>query len=147
MAKKTTICILTILLVLSSVVCTFADTNNLMVTKEKSGIGILYQSISKLNFGLTFNGATANPVILVTPKAGVTIDRVVVDAKLMRVGNSNPVKTWNEIVYANVLGDFLWSDSHRVTSRGTYYVSATIKAYRGSSLLDTVVGESGTAVY
>jgi len=147
MDKKTTICILIILMVLSSAVCTFADTNNLMVIKEKGEIGILYQSISKVDFKLTINSATAKPVITVTPKAGVTIDRVVVDAKLMMVGNSTPVKTWNETVYANVLGDFLWVGSHKVTSRGTYYVSATIKAYRGSSLLDTVVGESGTAVH
>lgn len=34
MDKKTTICILIILMVLSSAVCTFADTNNLMVIKE-----------------------------------------------------------------------------------------------------------------
>jgi len=147
MAKKTIIFALTILIVLSSVVCTFADSNDLMVTKEKGDIGILYQSISKVDFKLSINAATAKPVVIVTPKAGVTIDRVVVDAKLMMVGNSTPVKAWNETVYANVLGEFAWADSHRVTSRGTYYVSATIKAYRGSSLLDTVVGESGTAVY
>lgn len=59
MDKKTTICILIILMVLSSAVCTFADTNNLMVIKEKGEIGILYQSISKVDFKLTINSATA----------------------------------------------------------------------------------------
>ena len=147
MVKKTTICILTILMVLSSAVCSFANTNNLMTTKENGDITIQYQSISRIDFNLTFNGATANPVIRAIPIKGVTVDRVVVDAKLMKAGNSTPVKTWNETVYANVLREFFWTDSHKVASQGTYYLSATIKAYRGSTLLDTITGESGTAVY
>ncbi len=147
MAKKTTVCILTILMVLSSVGYIFADTSSSVDAKNNGGITIQYESISRVRAELTFNGATANPVIRVTPIKGVTVDRVVVDAKLMRVGSSTPVKTWNETVYDNVIGEFVWTDSHRVISRGTYYLSATIKPYRGSTLLETITVESGTAVY
>lgn len=134
-------------MILSPMVCSFAATNNFMDRKESGDITIQYQSIAKVDYKLTFNGATANSRIDVVPKGGVVVDRIVADVKLMMIGNATPVKTWKEIVYTNAIGEFTWTGSHKVTSRGTYYFSTTIKSYRRSTLLETITGESGTAVY
>lgn len=143
MLKKIIICILTIVLAMSSTAFIFAAEENLVIESRNDGENLLrYVSIVKAEYNLTFTGSTAKARIYVTPKSGATVDHIVLNGKLMRVGSSTPVKTWEKTVYPDTLGDFIWSSTQKVTVSGTYYFSGEIKCYNGSNLLETISGES-----
>ncbi|MDD4591418.1 MAG: hypothetical protein PHG06_13485, partial [Parabacteroides sp.] len=84
MVKKTVVCILSVLMVFLLMGFTFGDTDNLKGAKENGNITIQYQSISKIETILSFNGAYATPFIRVAPIHNVEVDQVVLDVKLMK---------------------------------------------------------------
>ena len=147
MLRKIIACALALVLMSSASICVFA-TDERQLIAEQSAPGAKYTSISTMSLGINFKGSTATGKIIISTKKTAEIDRIVVSVKLMKVGSSTPVKSWgNSTLYKTSTDEFFWADSYNVTSRGTYYFSATIKTYRGNTLVETTTVESGRATY
>lgn len=96
---------------------------------------------------ISFDGNMANATIAITPKTSTSIDYVKVSAKLMKVGSSTPIKSWSQTVSASGSGNFIFSEEKSISASGKYYVKATVKCYKNSTVADTLNIESQQLQY
>ena len=111
-----------------------------IITPQFAGISTALVSIS-------FSGSKATATVYVTPKSSTSIDYMTVKASVMKSGSSTAVKSWSQTIQPTSNNTFYFSESTSVSSRGTYYVKATIKCYKNGSVIDTLNAESDTATY
>lgn len=134
-------------LIFAATVFAVADSGASVLESAGGGYTPYYQSVSRVDFKLAFSGATADASVVVKPKSGAAIDSVKISTKLMKTGSSTAVKTWSQTLYPDATGKFTFYESHKVSSRGTYYINATVKCYQGTTLLETIQGESLQVTY
>ena len=143
MLRRTVVVILAVALAVSTSVCAFAAAQ---AAVKPPDVTIQLISMTRITTGLSFSGSTAKATVVAEPKSGIAIDYVKFNVKLMKVGSSTPVKTWNETAYISQ-GKFIFSDSVSVSSSGTYYVEATTNSYYNNSLIEQIVTTSANVVF
>lgn len=92
-------------------------------------------------------GSYAYPNVTITPKSSTPPDKVEIDVDLMRTGSSKPIASWSQTLSKGEGGIYYFEEQKKLSLRGTYYLSSVVRCYRGGKLVDTITGDSGTAIY
>ena len=64
----------------------------------------------------------------------------------MKTGSSTPVKTWNDTLYMAGTS-FKFYETKKLSSKGSYYIDAKVKAYKDGKLIETDTYTSDTKKY
>ena len=104
--------------------------------------------ISIYNVSYTFNidGSTAKAKIRIMPKSNNEPDYIKVTVKLMKSGSSTPIKTWSDTLYIDKTS-FKFYETKKLSSKGSYYMDAKVKAYKDGKLIETESFTSDTESY
>lgn len=93
-------------------------------------------SIYNISYTFDISESTAEAKIRIIPKSNNEPDYIKVTAKLMKSSSSTPVKTWNEKLYIDG-SSFKFYGTKRLSSKGSYYLDAVVKAYKDGRLIET----------
>ena len=80
------------------------------------------------------------------PKSNNEPDYIKVTVKLMKSGSSTPIKTWNDTLYIDKTS-FKFYETKKLSSKGSYYMDAKVKAYKDGKLIETDSFTSDTEIY
>lgn len=152
MKKRLLTCVLAITLISATPATAFGQTGQPAIAGNDSSYqaGIItprFAGVSTATISISFTGNKAAATVYVTPKSSSSIDYVTVKASLMKVGSSTAIKSWSQTIQPNVNNNFYFSEQSAVSSRGDYYVKATVKCYKSGSVIDTLNIESATKAY
>lgn len=140
--KKLLCVILSIVMVLSTCVCSFGAVkpdDNAIVLQYVSARGV-YPSLS------ISSGGTASYSVRVNPMTDSSISYIKATLKLVNSAGT-VIKTKTDTIYKSD-GYFKISDSKALSAKGTYHAEYTLKVCNKSdSLVETIKGQSGTAKY
>ncbi len=148
MSKRVLSCILVLVLVIGSATVAFAG--NVPPAQQANypgGASVQYVSVSSLIPSLSITGSTAKVEISVKPKNGQNVSKVEIVGKLLRQGDSNPIKTWSKAILPNAAGKFVWSAKQSLSKRGTYSFEVSVECYTGNTLIETIQANSAQKVY
>lgn len=93
-------------------------------------------SIYNISYTFDISESTAEAKIRIIPKSNNEPDYIKVTVKLMKSSSSTPVKTWNEKLYIDG-SSFKFYGTKRLSSKGSYYLDAVVKAYKDGRLIET----------
>ncbi len=65
---------------------------------------------------------------------------------IKKSSNDSTVKTFTATKYSTN-GYFTWSDTYKLTAKGTYYIKAVNKLYKNGNLVETITTSSVTDTY
>ncbi len=148
MSKRVLSCILVLVLVIGSATVAFAG--NVPPAQQANypgGASVQYVSVSSVDVNLNIVGSTAMANLRVIPKATKNVDRVGISVTLSRKGDITAIKKWDATIYPNAIGEYTWNDSHKLSAKGSYRLTATIKCYSGRTLVETVSENSANVAY
>ena len=99
------------------------------------------------NCGVASGTATAT----VTVKLRTTADVDTVKATVILYNDSTgvAVKTWNNYTLSgpDFVGNFRFFEQYKLSQKGNYYITATIKTYKNGVLEETINTKSSVATY
>lgn len=107
-----------------------------LVSPSVDNITPYFISIYNISYTFDISDSTAEAKIRIIPKSNNEPDYVKVTVKLMKSSSSTPVKTWNEKLYIDG-NSFKFYGTKRLSSKGSYYLDAVVKAYKDGKLIET----------
>ncbi len=96
-----------------------------------------YVDVIHTIFGIT-NSGVAECYVSLSEDTTKTFTYSKLTVYLKRASDDKTIKTWTATKYPDATGDFDWSASYQLTSRGTYYIKATNKLYKNGNLVETI---------
>ena len=141
--RKTIIVITVVLCLLFSTMPVWAGTVESMRPEQEVQSPYVYVNWLTLNF--TINGGNASCSANLPIKTGQDIDYAQVNASIKK-SSGTTVKTFNQKVYPKG-GEIAWKGSHKLTSRGTYYLHVVVKCYKSGKVVKTITKDSTMKQY
>lgn len=145
MRKKGVLLTLMAVVLFFSTTFVWAGNDDLLTDKltDEIELAYIYPIFVKSNFSITSGTAKCGVDFLLN--SDKTLDYILVTAKVKK-STGAVVKTFTERVYPD---DSLmkWRATHKLQSKGTYYLDCTIKCYKGGALKETITTQSETATY
>ncbi|SCK01477.1 Uncharacterised protein [uncultured Eubacterium sp.] len=139
-----------VVIILSFVLCLLFSTTVVLAgtditTKEEPINGSEYVTTDRIVTAIDIVSGNAACETTLKLKPGQDVDYAQVTAYIKKSTGST-VKTFNEKVYP-AAGRITWSDSHKLASRGTYYLQVIVKCYRNGKLIETLKETSKMDTY
>ena len=139
-----------IIIILSFVLCLALSTMTAwasadITTKQDPVNEMNYIHVLNVTATIFISSGVARCTSAAPIKSGDTVDYAQVTAYIKKSTGST-VKTFNEKVYP-AAGRITWSDSHTLTSRGTYYLQVVVKIYKNGKQVETLNEKSKTDTY
>lgn len=139
-----------VVIILSFVLCLLFSTTVVLAgtditTKEEPINGSEYVTTDRIVTAIDILSGNAACETTLKLKPGQDVDYAQVTAYIKKSTGST-VKTFNEKVYPTA-GRITWSDSHKLASRGTYYLQVIVKCYRNGKLIETLKETSKMDTY
>lgn len=99
-----------------------------------------YETVRDIQYKFEINSGKASGSIQVRTAELDEIDQVVATIKFIKSDSGSTIKTWNNIILSgpDILNVFRTNKTYVLTQRGTYYMTAKIKLYKGTSLKETI---------
>lgn len=99
------------------------------------------------NCGVASGIATAT--IAMYPRTNVEINTVKATVVLHNDSTGTTVKTWKNYTLngPDFGGYFRFSEQYKLSQKGNYYITATIKTYKNGALKETIKTKSSVATY
>ena len=141
--RKTTIVITIVLCLIFSAMPVWADTVESVRPEQDAQLPYAYANWLTLNF--TINGGNTSCSAEMPIKAGQSIDYPQVNAYIKKSSGAI-VKTFSKKVKP-MYGKVNWQDTHKLTSRGTYYLHVVVKCYKSGKVVETITKDSTMKPY
>lgn len=104
-----------------------------------------YAYISGLSLNLIINGGDAVCIAGMPVKLGQRIEYAQVNAYIKK-SSGTTVKSFSQKVYPTD-GEIARKGSHKLTSKGTYYLHVVVKCYKSGKVVETISQDSSTKRY
>lgn len=143
--RRILLCMFLILVVTCSLGTSFANANQGIY----ESIVPYYESVLQAKTTFKITSGIAQSKLDIKVLENKNIDKVIADIRIVNHKTGNVIKTWSGIRFSKLLNTNNYSviKKYSLTSRGSYHVSATIKVYSGSKLMDTIRINSLPATY
>lgn len=105
-----------------------------------------YAYVDGINTLFNISGSTATGVVTVYENTSDPFDYSKLTVYLKKTTGTT-VKTWTATKYPNSGGYFTWTDTYKLTSKGTYYIKAVNKLYVDDELSETITTTSVNQTY
>lgn len=105
-----------------------------------------YAYVDGINTLFNISGSTATGVVTVYENTSDPFDYSKLTVYLKKT-NGTIVKTWTATKYPNSSGYFTWTDTYKLTARGSYYIKAVNKLYVDDELSETISTTSVSQTY
>lgn len=141
--RKKSIVITVILCMVFSTIPAWANTAESIQPEQEAEMPYVYASWITLNF--TISGGRAVCIAEMPVKPGQSIEYAQVNAYIKK-SSGTAVKSFSQKVYPRG-GEIAWQDSHRLTSKGTYYLHVIVKCYKSGKVVETITKDSTMIKY
>lgn len=141
--RKTILVMCVLLSLVISTVSVSAETD--LSTAVTPDIELQYENFATANVTFSITNGTANCVMSTRLFPGKEIDYGQITAYIKN-SSGKIVKTFSKKVYPQ-LNQWIWSDSYKLTSKGTYHLQATVKFYKNRKLVETITKTSYEKAY
>lgn len=141
--RKTTIVITVVLCLIFSAMPVWANTVESVRPEQEVQLPYVYANWLTLNF--TINGGNTSCFANMPIKDGKSIEYAQINAYIKK-SSGTTVKSFSQKVYPKG-GEIAWKDSHKLTSRGTYYLHVVVKCYKSGKAVETITKETAIKTY
>lgn len=141
--RKTTIVITLVLCLVFSAMPVWADT--VESVRQEQDIQMPYAYVNWLTLNFTITGGNTSCYADMPIKAGKSIEYAQINVYIKK-SSGTTVKTFNQKVYPKG-GEIAWKGSHKLTSKGTYYLHVVVKCYKLGKVVETITKDSINKAY
>lgn len=141
--RKTSIVITVILCMVFSTIPAWANTVESVQLEKETETPYVYANWITLNFAIS--GGNAVCIAEMPVKLGQSIEYAQINAYIKK-SSGTTVKSFSQKVYPKG-GEIAWKDSHKLTSKGTYYLHVVIKCYKSGKVVETITKDSTNKRY
>ncbi|MFR8235882.1 MAG: hypothetical protein ACLU83_07830 [Anaerovoracaceae bacterium] len=117
--------------------------------KESSLIKPCYVATLEASSILKISSNTATAKLTLLFAGSENVDRATATIKIVNHKTGNVVKTWSNVALQESVKNNTYTiiKQHKLSSKGTYHIAASVKVYSGSKLKETISLKSLPATY